>query len=802
MAAPTIIIGIGTSGLYTLENAQRFYYETYKTNKPKNVEFIYIETNESNRPVGTPIGNDITRVYISLDNMAEMITELNNSCNNPAWVPNTGVVLAAGLGAGGIRSCGRLAMWGRNQKGDNFGNVINAITNAYAKVMHVNNNDTNLAAQPTVFITGSLTGGTGAGVFIDMGYLVRHIIQNVKDLYGLFLLPKEPTVIRGFEVMYGNAFGAIKDLEHYNKVENKYTEKWPNGFSKTEEVPPYELVQFISQDYQDGAPAISTLSGLYKMAGLYLFLNIAGIYEKRRERLVDAAGNSLIGKYGTFGLSAIQFPKDQIQEFVSSQLSIELLNRLTDSAEYYLNGQKRPISRASIKQNMALVFDGILENAFATLNTVEARDLLVSIDKDATRINKGEIKGSPVEFIISMFTSTRNDNYHALVNNNIKSALNVFVDSIYQQVDNAMQSTENLYYAKYVLEDIVESIERTLSYWKSIGLSSQTQNWDNELRKLAIGCTNNTYKSVFEHDSVLKDRLNTIFELMKMHLSIRVLIDICKHVREGKIKLEGSNHELPKLQFFDDLIKKLNVLIGKVDDLENNNISFTRRLNDIKGDINDTTLPILRVYPSNSFAKECEKAKDTYTQKSGGNVRSITEVIQQQNILNYLKQKQTGKFNEEVYLDFLKAFRLKVETLNCIEDFNIASYIRNSTDECIRTARKATSPFLKVNRIFTPSPYLPRFVVGDDKNEITDVLSAFRNQNYNDFPDTIDGKKELTDLKNIIVFYDEKGNYIPMTDLSYINLMKDAFNNVPSGLADENITSERWRNNRSAYSTN
>lgn len=802
MGTPTIIIGIGTSGLYTLENAQRFYYETYKTNKPRNVEFIYIETNESNRPVGTPIGNDITRVYISLDNMADMIAELKTSCNNPSWLPESRVVLAAGLGAGGIRSCGRLAMWGRNQKGDNFGNVIHAITNAYAKVMHVNNNDANLAHTPAVFITGSLTGGTGAGVFIDMGYLVRHIIQNAKDIYGLFLLPQEPKVIRGFEVMYGNAYGAIKDLEHYNKVENKYTEKWPNGFTKDLEIPPYELVQFISQDYQDGAPAISTLSGLYKMAGLYLFLNIAGIYEKRRERLVDAAGNSLIGKYGTFGLSAIQFPKDQIQEFVSSQLSIELLHRLTDSAEYYLNGQKRPISRATIKQNMAVVFDGILETAFATLNTVEARDLLVSIDKDATRINKGEIKGSPVEFIISMFTSTRNDNYHAMVNNNIKSALNVFVDSIYQQVDNAMQSTENLYYAKYVLEDIVESIERTLAYWKSIGLSSQTQNWDNELRKLAIGCTKNTYNSVFEHDAVLKDRLNTIFELMKMHLSIRVLIDICKHVREGKIKLEGSNHELPKLQFFDELIKKLNTLIGKTDELDSGSISFTRRLNDIKGDINDTTLPILRVYPSNSFSKECEKAKETYTQRSGGNVRSITEVIQQQNILNYLKQKQGGKFNEEVYLDFLKAFRLKVDTLNCIEDFNIASYIRNSTEESIRTARKATSPFLKVNRVFTPSPYLPRFVVGDDNNEITDVLSAFRNQNYNDFPDTIDGKKELTDLKNIIVFYDEKGNYIPITDLSYINLMKDAHTNVPSGLADENITSERWKNNRSAYTTN
>lgn len=212
-------------------------------------------------------------------------------------------------------------------------------------------------------------------------------------------------------------------------------------------------------------------------------------------------------------------------------------------------------------------------------------------------------------------------------------------------------------------------------------------------------------------------------------------------------------------------------------------------------------MPILRVYPSNSFSKECEKAKDTYTQRSGGHIRSITEVIGQKNILNYLSQKQSGKFNEEVYLDYIKAFRLKVENLNCIEDCNIASYIRNNTDESIRTARKATSPFLKINRIFTPSPYLPRFVVGADQNDITNVLAAFRNQNYNDFPDTIDGKKELNNLKNIIVFYDEKGNFIPLNDLSYINLMKDTYENVPSGLADGNITSARWKSNRSAYTT-
>jgi hypothetical protein len=805
MATPTIIIGIGTSGLRTLENAHRFYYETIGKKaglkKPKNVEFIYIETNENNHPEGSDWDEYITRVYISLDNMAEMIAELKNSCENPSWLPDSGEVLSAGMGAGGIRSCGRLAMWGRNQKGNNFGSVISVISNAYAKVMHISNNDTNVATQPVVFVTGSLTGGTGAGIFIDLGYLVRHLIQNVKDLYGLFLLPKEPTDIRDAEVMYGNAYGAIKDLEYYNQIQNKYSEKWPNGFTKDEQIPPYELVQFISQDYQNGAPAISTLSGLYKMAGLYLFLNIAGIYEKRKERLVDAAGNNLIGKYGTFGLSAIQFPKDQIQEFISSQLGIELIQRLTDNEWYFLNGQKRKITRASIKQNMAIEFDTILESGFDSLNVMgDGKNLLVGIDNDSTRINKGEIKGNPVEYIISMFTSSRNDNYHALVSNNIKSALNVFVDSIYQQVDNAMQSTENLYYAKYVLEDIVECIERTLAYWKSIGVSSQPEKWDNELRKLAIGCTSNTYKSVFEHDSVLKDRLNTIFELMKMSLSIRVLVDIVKHVKEGQIKLQGGNHELPRIKMFSEIINKLTALIGNTDE-ENGNTSFTRRLNDIKGDINDTTLPILRVYPSNSFTKECEIAREVYNQKNGSPVRSMSDIIGQQNILSYFRQGTNVKFQELVYIDFLREYRLKVDSLHCIEDFDIANYILEHTSESVQTAKNANSPFLKTKTIFSSdSKYIPRFIIGDDNNELIQIQTIFKNQNYEAFKDT-DGRIEIGDMKNIIVFYDEKGNYVPLNELSYISLMKSAYENVPPNLADKTVTSERWKNNRSAYPT-
>ena len=51
MATPTILIGLGSTGLHVLQEVQKFYYDTYRTaNKPDNTEYLYIETNESENP--------------------------------------------------------------------------------------------------------------------------------------------------------------------------------------------------------------------------------------------------------------------------------------------------------------------------------------------------------------------------------------------------------------------------------------------------------------------------------------------------------------------------------------------------------------------------------------------------------------------------------------------------------------------------------------------------------------------------------------------------------------------------------
>ncbi len=270
---------------------------------------------------------------------------------------------------------------GTNDEGDNFLKVVDAINNAQERISSFSHSSM-FDTKPVVFITGSLTGGTGSGICIDMAYLVRYLVRNVESIYGLFLLPKAPVIMRGHEVMYANSYGAMKDIDSFSKSENIYREEWPNGHHAEYNMPPFELVQYISQDYCDGSPAIRTLDGLYKMAGLYLFLNIAGMYRRRIERMVDSRGCVQMGNYGTFGIAGIQYPIDRIQEYVAAELSKELLERWINDRQYIFNDELKSIDPAMIRSEVFQEWSNIIETAFTTLNILEGRDLISEIEME------------------------------------------------------------------------------------------------------------------------------------------------------------------------------------------------------------------------------------------------------------------------------------------------------------------------------------------------------------------------------------------------------------------------------------
>jgi hypothetical protein len=808
MATPTIIIGIGSSGLYTLENVQRFYYETYKKNKPDHVEYLYLETNKDNLVGVTPVKNEIRRVYISLAEMAKMVKELKESgCGD--WLPPANQILDAGIGAGNIRSCGRLALWGTNSAdGDNFRNVIEAIKETYSRVDRIDTGK-GTSNKPTVFITGTFTGGTGSGIFIDMAYLVRHLIYDVKELFGLFLIPGDPSSIKRDEVSYANTYAALKDLEYYNDVNNVYQEKWPNLIEKPFPMPPYELVQFISQDYSDGAPAIKGVEGLYKMAGLYLFLNIAGIKEKRMDLLVNAKPAGHIDKYGTFGLSAIQFPKDQIQEYISLELSNKLISRWTDAKQYYANSELIPISVPLIEENTNKIFDDFLNNAFNILNNVSGKNLLTNeIEKEVLKIVNKDIKGNPVDYIVKLFSSSGETNFYHFVKNNIQPAIDDLIDNIYNFILSNLNKSENLYHTRYTLLSIKNSIDKVLNYWRQLGLSSKSDIWETILFEQAKNTQKNTYKPILEQGNVLKDRLLTIFEMLKMHLLIKGLIDLSNGINNSKIPLKSSvsKNELPQINTIDTFITRLLEVTGNIEAYDRNiqikYFTFKKRKDNILKDIKDDSIPIHRIYPSGDFDKECENSLSRFNQSNSGSNVSKKDVVDDNgvskinDIYSYLNSLNNRNFHNEIYTDLLIGFRNKVERYGSVAIFNVSEYVKDNPKIALKYARRSLCPFIKTDKTLLPSTKLPKFIAGADSKSINEVVKSFENENFMDFSNSKDRILELPDMSNILIFYDEKGGIDLLKDLTYIEQMKEVYENPPKS---DNISKEMWLNYRNAY---
>ena len=169
--ASVLVIGIGSTGLAVMERAQQFYYELTKQNSPgSHTAFMFLETDSTRQPKLTPNGStEIRSCYLCDDHVNIKLSNWNKE-NKWKWLPSTVKLTNAHSGAGGFPVYGRVALWANETL------VSGLISKLYS--------DINGSPESTkIYIVGSLTGGTGTGVFLDLAYLVRQCTQ-CKHIYG------------------------------------------------------------------------------------------------------------------------------------------------------------------------------------------------------------------------------------------------------------------------------------------------------------------------------------------------------------------------------------------------------------------------------------------------------------------------------------------------------------------------------------------------------------------------------------------------------------------------------------------
>ncbi|MFQ5729777.1 MAG: tubulin-like doman-containing protein, partial [Waddliaceae bacterium] len=803
MEKPTLLIGLGTSGLKVVEEVQSFHYENTGRNKPNYLEYLYVETEESSYPEVTAQKNEIRRVPIKLEGVETMIKGLQK---NPEidgyWLPPAEKILE-GPGAGGFPAFGRVALWGS----DNFERVKVAIENAWERIAKYDSKETE-DNKPAVFLTGSLTGGTGSGIFIDIAYMIRDIIDDIQEVYGLFLIPGRHSY-GGRETIYCNTYAALNALNYYNDPNHVYETTWPNGRKAKFLEPPFQLVQLISQDYEGDIPPISTLTGLYRMAGLYLFLNIYGLRAKRVRRLTDAWNAEHVDKYGTFGLSAIQYPKAQLEEYLAINLSIQLLERWIDTSAYYSHGNKEQLMarEAIIHNKTRLRFEEILREAFTQLDAVtvgEGIPVLKDIETQARIINnKDHNEKSDYEFLYKLFTSQAAGNYYHALRHNTNLAEDLLIQRIQELISNSVQGFENLYLARVQLKAIVNAIDNCVNYWKSIRISGKPSKWESLLDDQIKWMLKGRYKFLFEQNNVLSDRIKSTLELMKMHLLANKIVEIRNNIVGGEYskKTFQDSFELPRMNKIDEIINIIRKTIGTDVDKKDKQLFKTLKARKIEilDDIRDTTIPLMRIFPSITFDDEAKKSMHKYIRESGKSVPSKTSIIGERNLWDYLNQpKET--LGKRLYNDCISHFEQALRSYRSVEDLDVSEYIEKEPENAQKMARRSISEFLKINpdktTQFGSSMFIPKLVISSDQRSINRIVETFKAHDFLEFKNTSpDDYWVKEDLRNIVVFYDEKGymsdkgTFDPLLHLRYIHEIEELYRAYPT---QKSISEEEW----------
>ncbi|GBC99914.1 hypothetical protein HRbin17_02446 [bacterium HR17] len=253
--SPTIVVGLGGSGTYTVRRLKRLMELRYGV--PPLVRFLYLDCDQgafAPKPELADV-NDDERINLSMPNPEQILDDARKGIGVwrvlQEWLPESFSVsiLRTAIGAGGIRPIGRFAFFChleefRQKFTSTLTNCLaierelQALLGAQAERVTIHTN------QLRVYIVGSLCGGTGSSLFLDIAVLARHFIGQqapnaIPSVIGIFYLPSVfqnvPTLRANrafFDIICANAYAGLMELEHFCDHEemqrNNFTFRYPH----------------------------------------------------------------------------------------------------------------------------------------------------------------------------------------------------------------------------------------------------------------------------------------------------------------------------------------------------------------------------------------------------------------------------------------------------------------------------------------------------------------------------------------------------------------------------------------------
>lgn len=224
----SLFIGLGGTGLNSILQTKKRIIETYGE-VPPMIGFLVIDTDQNafNKTLKSKLEE---HGDIGLDNSEKCILNVpnpmaiyNGQKHLFGWMPeeNLTAMTSISFGAGQVRTTGRFASFCNfKELNDTISQKITGICNAQI----INNSKYQLANKNVeIHMAFSFAGGTGSGIFIDVAYIIRDLIERNYaalhcKMFGYGILPGVFVEMggsgAGMARVKPNGYGALKDVDY------------------------------------------------------------------------------------------------------------------------------------------------------------------------------------------------------------------------------------------------------------------------------------------------------------------------------------------------------------------------------------------------------------------------------------------------------------------------------------------------------------------------------------------------------------------------------------------------------------
>ena len=258
-------------------------------------------------------------------------------------------------GAGQFRQFGRLSVF-RDLASPGQSTIFNTLNDALVKLSRDNPTLKNLQ----VFIVGSLAGGTGAGMFADIAYLVRKLAEqstvNLKtkmSVRGYLVLPdafSQTIESNWLRSMHARAFAAMRENRRFT-VSFDYERGYPIHYREGSDDPIwhnslkgklFDLLYYVDGNGERGrlnafkmdrgvAPMLADgiSAAIDRESGPVFASYVANVEAERLNRVTRGEFSEKTATFGSIGTYSIVFPIYQIIEGWTHRLGLEVLTALT-----------------------------------------------------------------------------------------------------------------------------------------------------------------------------------------------------------------------------------------------------------------------------------------------------------------------------------------------------------------------------------------------------------------------------------------------------------------------------------------